>query len=166
MKIKLLIYTAIAVLLISTLAWKPNPESMRTSLLAAVRADDAQTAIRLIQKGADANSRTSSNGWSALHYAVRNGDVEMVQALLNAGADPNYYGTMEGQTTPIISERPLVLAQAAQDLASQVTPTNMEATLRQGGLDDPALLKSMKDPVAADRYQKVVDLLAKVTKEN
>jgi hypothetical protein len=33
-------------------------------------------------------------------------------------------------------------------------------------LDDPALLKSMKDPVAADRYQKVVDLLAKVTKEN
>jgi hypothetical protein len=40
----------------------------------------------------------------------------------------------------------------------------MEATLRQGGLDDPALLKSAKDPKAADRYQKVVELLAQVTK--
>jgi hypothetical protein len=41
----------------------------------------------------------------------------------------------------------------------------MEETLRQNGLDDPALVKSMKDPTAADRYQKVVDALSKVTKE-
>jgi hypothetical protein len=40
----------------------------------------------------------------------------------------------------------------------------MEAKLRENGLDDPALLKSTKDPKAAERYQKVVDLLAKVTK--
>jgi hypothetical protein len=39
----------------------------------------------------------------------------------------------------------------------------MEETLHQIGLDDPALLKSMKDPNAAVRYQKVVDALTTVT---
>jgi hypothetical protein len=42
----------------------------------------------------------------------------------------------------------------------------MEETLRQGGLDDSALLKSMKDSTAAARYQKVVEALAKVTGES
>jgi hypothetical protein len=31
-------------------------------------------------------------------------------------------------------------------------------------LDDPALLKSMTDPSAADRYRKVVELLAQTEK--
>ena len=39
----------------------------------------------------------------------------------------------------------------------------MDETLHQIGLDDPALLKSMKNPDAAVRYQKVVDALAPVT---
>jgi hypothetical protein len=37
----------------------------------------------------------------------------------------------------------------------------MEATLKEGGLNDPALVKSMKDPKAGDRYQKVVEVLAR-----
>jgi hypothetical protein len=89
----------------------------------------------------------------------------MVQALLRAGADPNYMGTMEGQDDTAVSERPLALARAALDLVRQVPASRMEATLRQGGLADPALLKSMSESTAADRYRQVVEILAGVTKE-
>jgi hypothetical protein len=58
----------------------------------------------------------------------------------------------------------LPLALGMLDVVSQVQASQMETTLRQGGLDDPALLKSAKDPKAADRYQKIVDSLAEVTK--
>jgi ankyrin repeat protein len=97
---------------------------------------------------------------------VRNGNAEIVQLLLNAGADPNCLGTMEGQKESVVSVRPLVLAQAALDLVSQVPPSSIEDTLRRSGLDDPALVKSMTDPNATDRYRKVVDVLTTVTKES
>jgi len=131
----------------------------------AVRADNTEEAKKLIQKGADANTRTTPTGWSVLHYAARNGNVEIVQALLNAGADPNYSGTMEGQSGSAISLKPVVLAKVSLDLVSQIPASRMEETLRQNGLDDPALLKSMKDPTANDRYQKVVETLTKVTSD-
>jgi len=134
--------------------------------MAAVKSDNTAEAKKLIEKGAGANSRTSATGWSALHYAARNGNAEIVQALLAAGADPNYSGAMEGQTGSVISLKPLVIARATLDLVNQIPASHIEETLRQNGLDDPALVKSMKDPTAADRYQKVVDALAKVTKEN
>jgi hypothetical protein len=139
---------------------------LRTSLIKAVRADNTELVKKLIKSGANVNSRTSANGWSVLHYAVRNGNAEIVQLLLNAGADPDCLGTMDGQKDSVVSVRPLVLAQAALDLVSQVPPSNMEETLRQNGLDDPALVKSMKDPKATDRYRKVVDVLTSASKES
>ena len=141
-------------------------EILRASLIRAVRTDNTEAVKKLIRLGADVNSRTSANGWSALHYAVRNGNAEIVQLLLNAGADPNCLGTMEGQKESVVSVRPLVLAQAALDLVSQVPPSSIEDTLRRSGLDDPALVKSMTDPNATDRYRKVVDVLTTVTKES
>jgi hypothetical protein len=175
MKLKLPLLIAIALSIILITGWrpnvphfgsKPNVETLRTSLMSAVKADNTEETIRLLKMGADANCRTSANGWSALHFAVRNGNVEIVEALVQAGADPNYTGTREGQTRNIVSEKPLQIAQAALDLVSQVPPTSIEETLRRGGLDDPALIKSMKDPKAADRYQKVVETLAKVNHES
>jgi len=151
---------ALLLLLFPVSGCKPTP----ASLMAAVKADNTEEAKKLIQKGADANSRVSPTGWSALHYAARNGNVEIVQLLLNAGADPNYTGALEGQTSSVISLKPLVIARANLDLIGQIPPSRMEDTLRQNGLDDPALLKSMADPKAADRYQQVVDALQKVTK--
>ena|ERR1035437_2237873 len=165
MKCKMLFLFALALSLIPISGCKTNSESLRTSLMAAVRADNTEGARWLIEKGADVNSRTSPNGWSALHYAVRNGNAEIVQVLLEAGADPNYFGTMEGQSSSVISLRPLVLAQSALDLVSQIPPSRVEGALRQVGLDDPSLLKSMRDSRAADRYRKVVDALTRVTKE-
>jgi hypothetical protein len=59
--------------------------------------------------------------------------------------------------------KPMVLAQVSLDLLSQIQASEMEKILREYGMDDPALLKSMKDPNAAVRYQKVVDALTTVT---
>jgi ankyrin repeat protein len=139
-----------------------KPDS--ASLMTAVKADNTADAKSLIGKGADANSRTSPSGWSALHYAARNGNVEIVQALLKAGADPDYAGSMDGKANSTAALKPLALAKGMQEVVSGVQPSQMEATLRQNGLDDPALVKSAMDPSAADRYQKVVELLRAVTK--
>ncbi|MGD0940660.1 MAG: ankyrin repeat domain-containing protein [Terracidiphilus sp.] len=139
---------------------------LRASLIKAVRSDNVDLTKKLIKMGADVNGRTSANGWSALHYAVRNGNAQIVQILLKAGADPNCLGTFEGQKDSAVSLRPLVLARAALDLVTQVPPSDIEETLRQNGLNDPALVKSMTDPNATDRYKKVVDVLTSVTKES
>ena len=159
MRYKRFLVFALALLIFPISGCKPDP----TSLMKAVRADNTEEAKKLIQKGADANSRTTPAGWGVLHYAARNGNVEIVQALLGAGADPNFSGSMEGQTGSAISLKPLVLAKVSLDLVTQIPASRIEETLRQNGLDDPALVKSMKDPTAAARYQKVVDALAKVT---
>jgi len=161
MRYKQFLLFALTFLIFPISGCKPDP----TSLMKAVRADNTEEAKKLIQKGADANSRTTPSGWSVLHYAARNGNIEIVQALLSAGADPNYSGTMEGQTGSAISLKPLVLAKVSLDLVSQIPAARMEETLHQNGLDDPALLKSMKDPKAADRYEKVVEALTKVTSD-
>jgi hypothetical protein len=160
MKCKPLFLFALILSLFPISGCKPSPASLMT----AVKADNTEETTKLLDKGADANSRTSPSGWSALHYAAMNGNVEIVQALLKAGADANYSGARDGQANSAVALKPLPLALGMLDVVSQVPAAQMETTLRQGGLDDPALLKSAKDPKAADRYQKVVELLAQVTK--
>jgi ankyrin repeat protein len=158
MKIKLLFLSVLVLSLIPISGCKPKPEE----LLAAVKADQTADAVKLIGKGADANVRTSPTGWSALHFAARNGNAEEVQGLLNAGADANYAATMDGKAgSPV---KPLALAQIMLEVIGQVQNSQIEANLRESGADDPALLKSATDPKAAGRYQKVVDLLTKATK--
>ncbi|MGA2350151.1 MAG: ankyrin repeat domain-containing protein [Terracidiphilus sp.] len=160
MKIRLPIVFALVFSLFPISGCKPDSASLMT----AVKADNTQDALRLIGKGADSNSRTSPSGWSALHYAARNGNVEVVQQLLSAGADPNYLGSMDGKANSSAASKPLGLARVSLEVVSEIPAAQMEETLHQNGLDDPALLKSMKDPMAADRYLKVVAMLTKVTK--
>jgi ankyrin repeat protein len=160
MKNKLLFLLVLALTFIPITGCKPDPSLLMT----AVKADNTAEAVRLIDKNADANFRTSPNGWSVLHYAAMNGNVEIVQALLKAGADANYAGSKDGQANSAKALKPLSLAQGMLDVVTQIQGPLIEANLRESGLDDPALLKSATDPKAADRYQKVVDLLTKATK--
>ena len=133
--------------------------------MAAVKADNTAEAVKLIGKGADANSRISPNGWSALHYAARNGNVEIVKTLLKAGADPNYAGTIDGKANSALALKPYSLALGMLDVVCEIKPSEIEAELRKNGLDDPVLLKSAKDPKAVEHYQDVVGLLINITKD-
>jgi len=104
--------------------------------MTAVKADNTAEAINLIGKGVDPNIRTSPKGWSALHYAAMDGNVEIVQALLKAGADPNYAGTKDGQASSA-ARLPLDLAQGMQNVVSGYSPpksrqhcARMDSTIR------------------------------------
>jgi ankyrin repeat protein len=160
MKFRPLVLFVLVLSLLPLTGCKPKPAELMT----AVKADNTADVAQLIKKGVDANSRTSPTGWSALHYAARNGNVEIVQQLLAAGADPNYAGVMEGQASSAAALKPMVLAQVSMDLLTQIPPTQIEEKLHENGLDDPALVKSLQDPNAADRYQKVIEILTPVTK--
>jgi hypothetical protein len=161
MRCRLLLLFVLALSLISVAGCKSDP----TSLMTAVRADNTAEAIKLIGKGADANSRTSPNGWSALHYAAMNGNAEIVKALLKAGADPNYAGAKDGKAGSALS-KPYSLALGMLDLVCEFNqPSDREAKLREAGLDDPVLLKNVKDSKVVEHYQDVVGLLINITKE-
>lgn len=51
----------------------------------------------LIQRGADVNARDKGN-WTALHLATRNGHVEAVRVLLDAGAELTVQDSKHGWT--------------------------------------------------------------------
>jgi hypothetical protein len=161
MRSKPLFIFAVILSLLSITGCKPSPESLMT----AVKTDNTAEAIKLIGKGADANSRTSPNGWSALHYAAMNGNAEIVKALLKAGANPNYAGAKDGKAGSALS-KPYSLSLGMLDLVCEYNqPSDREAKLREAGLDDPVLLKNVKDPKAVEHYQDVVGLLINITKE-
>jgi hypothetical protein len=160
MRCKALIFFVLVLSLVSVTGCKPSPES----LMMAVKADNTEEAIKLLGRGVDANSRTTPNGWSALHYAAMNGNVEIVKALLKAGADPNYAGAKDGQANSPLA-KPYSLALGMLDVVCEYEPPEREANLRKAGLDDPVLLKSAKDPNAVEHYMDVVELLINVTKD-
>jgi hypothetical protein len=59
-----------------------------TTLHMLVTSGKASHATALIAAGADVNRQTTL-GWTPLHFAAQNDDVEMVRVLVRAGADPN-----------------------------------------------------------------------------
>src|SRR5271165_3777986 len=65
------------------------------SLIDAVKSDNRQAAIALIDQHVNVNAATS-DGTTALHWAAHNGDEDLIDRLLRAGADAkakNQFGT-------------------------------------------------------------------------
>jgi len=67
-------------------------------LIDAVQSRNSAVAIKLIDQKVNVNS-TTADGTTALHWAVHNGDVDMVDRLLRAGANVN--AKSEFGTTPM-----------------------------------------------------------------
>lgn len=53
-----------------------------TPLLIAASADNMRCVELLITAGADVNCRETKRGWSALHFAVKKNDKDMISLLL------------------------------------------------------------------------------------
>ena len=74
------------------------------AFLLAASSNSAPIVSALIDKKADVNvageSSSGEQGWTALHFAAQNGNLEMIQALAKAGA--NLDAVRKGGRTPLI----------------------------------------------------------------
>jgi ankyrin repeat protein len=69
-------------------------------LIEAVIDNDAEKVERLLDKGADPNSKADYALISPLHYAAQNNSVQVIPLLIEAGA--NIYATdSDGEQTPL-----------------------------------------------------------------
>jgi ankyrin repeat protein len=104
----------------------------QTPLMFAAANNEADVIAVLVEKGADVAAatkvRTSSTsdpmgGLTALHYAVRQGNVEAVDALLDRGADINQISADD--TTPLM----LATINGQFDLAMHLLERGADATI-------------------------------------
>src|SRR5690349_21398238 len=100
---------AIAILL----AGAPVMLAAETGLLDAAESGDYAAAVRLVgAKGVDVNA-AGADGSTAIMYAAANGDLELVRALIKAGANvklKNQLGTSALTEAAIIGSAPIVAA--------------------------------------------------------
>jgi uncharacterized protein len=99
-------YPGLLVLCGAAAAWGADAPSVATGnppppLIAAARSRDSAKVIELLaaQTPADVNQR-SADGTTPLHWAVYNGDVELVDRLLGAGANPD--SRNDYNSTPLV----------------------------------------------------------------
>jgi uncharacterized protein len=64
-----------------------HPEEINKQLIKAIEEADFNQVLEVLSRGADPNAHSED---VPLFVAVRTGKTEIVQALLEAGADPNY----------------------------------------------------------------------------
>ena len=59
-----------------------------TILMAACEANKQDTVEWLLKKNADPNKQMDKSSWTAMHAAAKNGNVEILKLLLDAGGNP------------------------------------------------------------------------------
>jgi ankyrin repeat protein len=117
-----------------------------TTLLEAAEAGDQETALELLDAGADANAR-GADGSTALMWAAYNGDLELVERLITANADVdarNEFGTSALREAAVLGSTPIIeaLLDAGAD-PNAVNPegeTPLMAVARTGNVEAAALL--------------------------
>jgi ankyrin repeat protein len=77
---------AVAALVSPLLAW--SALAADASLAIALKNDDRDTALKLLEQKADVNA-TEADGTTPLHWAVYQNDVDLVDRLIKAGANVN-----------------------------------------------------------------------------
>lgn len=105
-------------LLASGAAFAANT-SAAASLVEAARADDAVAAVSALQAGADVN-QVMVDGSTSLHWAVYNGNEQLVAELIRAGAEVNVvnrYGSSPMSEAGVIGHAGIIrlLLQAGAD---------------------------------------------------
>ena len=124
--------------LTGTAVFAQTPAPNAAQLVAAVKAGESATALSLLQRKADPNA-AEVDGTTALHWAVRNGDVTLLDRLLRAGAKAdaaNRYGVTAlplacQQGDPAIVER-LLNAGLSANLTGPLGETALHTCARSG----------------------------------
>ena len=130
--------TLVAALSLLGTASAQTPTPNAAQLVAAVKAGESATALSLLQRKADPNA-AEVDGTTALHWAVRNGDVTLLDRLLRAGAKAdaaNRYGVTAlplacQQGDPAIVER-LLNAGLSANLTGPLGETALHTCARSG----------------------------------
>ena len=119
-----------------------------TRLIDAVKAGNSSAAVTLLQKKIDVNA-TEPDGTTALHYAVRNDDLALVERLLRAGADAKAatrYGVTaialacENGSAPVVER--LLKAGISANAAGRLGETPLHLCARTGRPDAVKVLLS------------------------
>ena len=82
------------------------------TLVDAAEQGDRSTVLRLLSKGGNPNT-PAADGTTAIMWASANGDVELVRALVRAGADvrlKNQFGTTAVTEAAIVGSAPILEA--------------------------------------------------------
>ena len=119
-----------------------RPDGMSRTLLHVVTdwpghfANGAATVAVLVEAGADVNARfRGPHTETPLHWAASSNDVEVLDALLDAGADIEAPGAVIGGGTPLADARGFGQWQAAHRLVQRGAQTTIDDAATLGLLD-------------------------------
>ncbi len=137
------------------------PAGVDATIADLVRVGARDEALARIAEGADVNvPEASGNGTTALHWAVYQHDVELVRALLRAGAEPsvrNLFGSTPLMEAASVGHTEIIamLLEAGADVesANYEGQTALMAVARTGNVDAARLLLDAgADPNAAETW--------------
>jgi len=121
-----------------------------TPLLLAARAGNVEDLHRALSQGASVDEK-SAYGWTALMFAAWKGHEEVIEILLDAGADPNLVSEWVAKNTQAPMPETTAMAEALGAghlsiarvlLVRGATPDSVSVALA-GGLEDLSLLQQM-----------------------
>jgi ankyrin repeat protein len=133
----------------------PVAAAADTSLIDAVKARQQDTAVALIEKGADVRAK-EVDGTTALHYAAHYDDAELVTRLIKAGADAkavNDYGATPLGEAAVAGDPAVIKALLAAGADAKATnkegQTPLMVVARTGNVEAAKLLLKARVPVDA-----------------
>ena len=112
-------------------------------LVEAAKANDRAAALALLEKRVDVNA-PEPDGTTALHWAAHNGDLELVQRLIRAGA--NVKAVNDFGATP--------MSEAAVLADSRLLGALLEAVIRKRLMNLGQNDTSLRALLDADRFQR------------
>lgn len=104
-------------------------------------------ALRLIDSGAFPVDQGNYEGWTLLHYAAESGNLEMVKALLERGADPTLktkYGSLPYEVASATMIKAAIAA--AVEARTGANPMKPAAAPRAAAVSAPARTASAAAP--------------------
>ncbi len=128
----------------------PASKQGMTPFLLAAKAGDIEQMKSALTEGADLDE-TSAYGWTALMFAAWQGHADVVEMLLDAGANPNLVSSRIAKNTQAPLEKTTALAQALENdhftvarlLMNRGATADAVSVAIAGGLEDLSILKEM-----------------------